>query len=159
MTSTLDETSAGQQALEFQALRYKVAGTASVVAEVRLIVGAAGNRWNVGETTVEAAVLVASELVTNAVRATDEPITLRMSAVRDGLLIEVHDCSPKSPKQASPDLTIPTHHVPDDAPDPHGWGMGIVKYLSKQHGVKKEHGGKTVWAVLQMTAATRTKAP
>ncbi|TDD95422.1 ATP-binding protein [Actinomadura rubrisoli] len=155
MTAILDGAKAAQQGAGPMAVRHSVANTPSVLADVRCIVKATAIKWGVGATTVEAAVLVADELVANAVRHTngDQPITLRMFIARDGLRIEVHDRSKKRPKRSEPDLTMPSQPVSDDAPDPHGWGMGIVEHLSKRHGVKTEHDGKTVWAVLRMTAA------
>ncbi|TDD72136.1 ATP-binding protein [Actinomadura rubrisoli] len=161
MTATLHGAQATQSAHVPLALRQKLASTPSVLSDVRCIVKAAAIKWNVGATTVEAAVLVADELVTNAVRHAkgEQPIILRMFVARDGLRIEVHDRSTKRPKRGKPDLTIPSQPVPDDAPDPHGWGMGIVEHLAKRHGVTKEHDGKTVWAVLRMTAAVPAEAP
>ncbi|WP_242904432.1 ATP-binding protein [Actinomadura terrae] len=137
------------------AVRHKVASTPSVVPDVRCLVRAAAATYNVGIETTEDAVLVAVELVTNAIRATDKPIMLRMFASKDGFHVEVRDFSRKTPKRSEPDLTMPTEPVPDDAPDPHGWGMGIVEALSRHHGVRKEPGGKTVWAILRISSVRR----
>ncbi|WP_242903793.1 ATP-binding protein [Actinomadura terrae] len=141
------------------AVRHKVASTPSVLPDVRCLVRAAADTFNLGLDTTEYAVLVAVELVTNAIRATDKPITLRMFVGRNGFHIEVHDHSEAEPKKCVPDLTMPTEPVPDDAPDPHGWGLRIVEELSRDHGVRNERGGKTTWAVLRITSVRRHALP
>ncbi|WP_242884323.1 ATP-binding protein [Actinomadura litoris] len=141
------------------AVRHKLAATPSVVPDVRCLVRAAAVNYNIGVETTEDAVLVAVELVTNAIRATGKPIMLRMFVSKDGFHIEVRDLSRKRPRKGVPDLTMPTEPVPDDAPDPHGWGMGIVEALSKDHGVRTEHSGKTVWAVLRISSVRRPDLP
>lgn len=121
-----------------------------VVQEGRLIVESQALQWGVAEETVQNAVLVASELLTNAVRATrHRPVSLRLALAEDGLRVEVWDTSPVHPKGTAPDLSMPETPVPDDAPDPGGWGLGIVEFLSEEHGVRAEFEGKTVWARLK----------
>ncbi|TDC74506.1 ATP-binding protein, partial [Actinomadura sp. 7K507] len=97
-----------------------------------------------------AAMLIASEVLTNAVRATPcKPVTLRMALVGDGLRVEVWDSSPERPRASTPDLSMPEEPLGDDAPDPGGWGLGIVESLSEDHGVRAEFEGKSVWALLR----------
>ncbi|WP_308198489.1 ATP-binding protein [Actinomadura terrae] len=141
------------------AVRHKLAATPSVLPDVRCLVRAAAAAYNIGTETTEDAVLVAVELVSNAIRATKRPITLRMFVSKDGFHIEVHDFAKNKPKKGEPDLTMPTEPVPDDAPDPHGWGMHIVQALSRRHGVRKERSGKAVWAVLRVTSVRRLPLP
>ncbi|WP_433466814.1 ATP-binding protein [Spirillospora sp. CA-128828] len=120
-----------------------------VVQQGRLIVESQALQWGLAEETVENAVLVASELLTNAVRATrGRPVSLRMALSEAGLRVEVWDSSPVRPKASIPDLSMPECPLPDDAPDPGGWGLGIVDFLSKEYGVRAEFDGKTVWAQL-----------
>jgi len=120
------------------------------VREGRLIVESQALQWGLPERTAADAVLVASELLTNAIQATPyQPVTLRLALVRDGLRVEVWDSSPEGPKASTPDLSMPVGPVLDDVPDPGGWGLGIVASLSHEHGWRAEHGGKSVWAVLK----------
>jgi anti-sigma regulatory factor (Ser/Thr protein kinase) len=99
------------------------------------------------ETVVEDAVLILSELLSNAYRhgrpiddGTDEPgIRAGWHIDEDGLLtLEVTDGGgPTRPAPATPSLTA------------HGGrGLGIVETLSLQWGVSERPGEVTVWAVL-----------
>jgi anti-sigma regulatory factor (Ser/Thr protein kinase) len=132
------------------ALRRRFVGGPEVVQEGRLIVEAQALQWGLAEETVQNAVLVVSELLTNAVRATPgRAVSLRLALAGDGLRVEVWDASPVRPKASVPDLSMPEMPVSDDAPDPGGWGLGIVEFLSAEHGVREEFEGKSVWAVLK----------
>jgi anti-sigma regulatory factor (Ser/Thr protein kinase) len=82
------------------------------------------------------AVLVVSELVTNAVRYSAGPIRLRL--IRDdALIIEVTDDSSTAPQ---------LRHAEDD--DEHGRGLSITAQLTERWGTRREHRGKTIWAEL-----------
>ena len=132
------------------ALRRGFLAGPEVVQQGRLIVESQALQWGLAEETVQNAVLVASELLTNAVRATPEqPVSLRLALDDDGLRVEVWDTSPTRPEASAPDLSMPEMPVPDDAPDPGGWGLGIVEFLSEEHGVRAEFEGKSVWALLK----------
>lgn len=144
MSAMVEGTAAGPLAL-----RRGFLATPDVVRQGRLIVEAQSLQWGLPQSTVDDAVLVASELLTNAIRATpNEPITMRMALVADGLRLAVWDTSPERPKTSAPDLRLPTRYVPDNASDPGGWGLGIIASLAKSYGCRPEHGGKNVWAVL-----------
>lgn len=110
------------------------------VAEVRRFVRLALGRWDIDD---YAACLVASELVTNAVRyanaATDDELTVRLSRAEDGSLwLEVQDsvCEPPRVQQAGPDSES-------------GRGLFIVDQLTRHWGVRPLAGkaGKVVFAV------------
>ncbi len=125
------------------AVRRRFVGGPEVVQEGRLIVEAQALQWGLAEETVQNAVLVASELLTNAVRATPgRPVSLRLALAVDGLRVEVWDTSPVRPKASTPDLSMPEMPVPDDAPDPGGWGLGIVEFLCAEHGVRAGFEGR-----------------
>lgn len=144
MSAMIEGTSAGPTAL-----RRGFLAMPEIVQQGRHIVESQALQWELPDRTVDDALLVTSELLTNAIRATPcQPVTLRMALVPDGLRIEVWDTSPEKPEASTPDLTMPRSLVPDDAPDPGGWGLGIVATLAKEHGCRPEHGGKSVWAVL-----------
>lgn len=155
MNAMVEGTAAGPLAL-----RRGFLAMPDVVREGRLIVEAQALQWGLPQGTVDDAVLVASELLTNAVRATPyRPITLRMALVPDGLRVAVWDGSPDRPRTSAPDLSMPSGRVPEDASDPGGWGLGIVASLSKHYGCRPEHGGKSVWAVLGTEPSNETDFP
>ncbi|MBT2365680.1 ATP-binding protein [Streptomyces sp. ISL-10] len=86
----------------------------------------------------DAALLVVSELVTNAVRHAPGPCVLSL-AVREGCIdIEVSDSSSLAPRFREPDLTAGSG----------GWGWRLVHMLCSEVHVMPEGpcGGKTVHA-------------
>lgn len=132
---------AQDQLAGFKALRRVCRAVPESVREVRLIIEAQLLQWGFGEAVVADALLVVSELVTNVVRATPGgPMTLWLWVCDGNLRIEVWDSSSKKPVARTPDL---------GAPDPGGWGLGIVGALALATGYRMEFGGKTVWAVLK----------
>ena len=165
----------GQTAPGAQAAGYGHRRTASIASEISLaaVVTAIGHArayvtsimtaWGL-ECLRDDAVLLTSELVTNAVRATgitgpvprwSDPdhlalIRLRLTVVADSLIIEVWD------REATPPV-LP------DTPDPEdesGRGLLIVAGLSKQWNYDRPaEGGKWVWAELGIPAASREGAP
>ena len=108
----------------------------------------------VGEGTTEAAELLVSELVTNAVRFTSDPagaqryskradasvISLSLRHFRGSLLIEVYDT----------DRDPPVLSGPDDYAES-GWGLVLVNALSKEWSYFfPPGGGKVVYCVLEI---------
>ncbi|MFF5564668.1 ATP-binding protein [Streptomyces sp. NPDC012623] len=90
----------------------------------------------------DSAVLVVSELVTNAVRHADVPpgreIETRFHMVPRGLRIEVHDACSEQPERRP---------VSEEACE--GRGLTIVEALTDTWGVADRPGvGKAVWALL-----------
>ncbi|MBT2366825.1 ATP-binding protein [Streptomyces sp. ISL-10] len=88
----------------------------------------------------DAALLVLSELVTNAVRhahvSPGREIETRYLREADGVRIEVHDAADERPAA----------RVPEESG---GWGLGLVDTLADRWGVDKRDGvGKSVWAVV-----------
>lgn len=95
--------------------------------------------WGMGELE-ESAVLVVSELVTNAVVHARVPpgreIQTRFVRQDRGVRIEVHDAS----------SVWPVPRVPDEDG---GYGLLLVETLSSRWGVAERRGvGKVVWAVV-----------
>ncbi|WP_233510665.1 ATP-binding protein [Actinomadura craniellae] len=88
---------------------------------------------------VEDAVLIVSELVTNAARASrpDRPIELRARLDGGRLLIEVEDSSPGVPR---------TRRLTADSLS--GRGLHIVTALATECGHTPTPHGKVVWALL-----------
>ncbi|MFJ4674315.1 ATP-binding protein [Kitasatospora sp. NPDC088783] len=96
------------------------------------------NSWGVEPAAADAAVLVVSELVTNAVRHALPPVALRLRHDRADrrLWVEVTDGGPA--RTAAPDLP---------PPDEHGRGLLLVATLALAHGARPHHGGTVVrWA-------------
>jgi two-component sensor histidine kinase len=77
--------------------------------------------------------LLASELVTNAIRYAEGPVTLRL--IKEGALVcEVQDNSPALPRLL--------HAAKDDE---RGRGLQIVSKLSGRWGSRRTPAGKVVW--------------
>lgn len=83
----------------------------------------------------DAAELVVSELVTNALLHAGTPLTLRVRADRDGVFVEVEDGSPYLPVERDYATLSGT-----------GRGLAMVHQLSQGWGVRPTGAGKTVWA-------------
>jgi Histidine kinase-like ATPase domain len=123
----------------------------------RLHVNVVLHEWNLGQ-LVDAAVMVTSELVTNAILASRGPrqhvfptrlgtpvVHLRLLSDAVRLVIEVWDQVPEAPvmRQA-------------DAADESGRGLMLVEALSAQWGCGIAQGwpGKVVWAVIAASSDT-----
>ncbi|MEV6913173.1 ATP-binding protein [Amycolatopsis sp. NPDC051071] len=89
--------------------------------------------------TVDDAVLVADELISNAHRHGDAPRTCRLDLTRQGryLRIEVDDASPRQPR----------HRTPDGSG---GRGLMLIDRLASTWGVENHPRHKTVWAELAL---------
>lgn len=98
--------------------------------------------WNLKH-LADNAELIVSELATNALKASwslygTPPITVRLRANRESLIIEVWDALP-APPESRP------HEIDADS----GRGLEIVTLLSESWGYyHPETGGKVVWALL-----------
>ncbi|MFF4319224.1 ATP-binding protein [Streptomyces sp. NPDC001568] len=91
----------------------------------------------------DAALLIVTELVTNAVRHTAGPCTLDLALHEEGLDIDVTDGSPEQPVTRPP-------HVEGTG----GWGWILIRHLAREVTVHPTRtGGKTVHACLTVAAA------
>ncbi|WP_051799924.1 ATP-binding protein [Catenuloplanes japonicus] len=108
----------------------------------RSLVNDACLRWNLPALADDACV-IASELVTNAVRHAGTPLHVTLAISGGRFLLAVRDGSPRP--------AIPHH------PDPHvpgGRGLLLVGEMSHAWGsVALPDGGKVVWAALRADAA------
>ncbi|GHB39168.1 hypothetical protein GCM10010377_32440 [Streptomyces viridiviolaceus] len=99
--------------------------------------------WRVCPGIVEDAMLMVSELVTNAIIHGLPPAELRLSWVPDDgdgvLRVEVTDAGPARPAGQPLDGIDP---------DEHGRGEAIVHALATRHGIRVHSGGVTRWAEL-----------
>ncbi|MGV9849832.1 ATP-binding protein [Streptomyces sp. NPDC003442] len=113
------------------------------VATVRRRAHALLSAWELPADRVDEALMVISELVTNAILHALPPAVLRLSWTecegRAGLRIEVTDGGPIPADQRADE---------DIEPDEHGRGLGIVTALSSRHGSHTCHEGITWWADL-----------
>jgi anti-sigma regulatory factor (Ser/Thr protein kinase) len=98
-----------------------------------MVQGVCGGR--VPDTVARDATLVVSELATNAVRHSREPIEVISLLTRDRLVVAVHDPSPAHPVLAGAD------HWNES-----GRGLVIVEAVSETWGVRVQDDGKTVWS-------------
>lgn len=128
----------------------QLAATATAVGCARIFVGATLTRWGVTG-VLDGALLVCSELVTNAVKATGitKPnpswgeltslrlLTVRLVGLAGSVVIEVGDSSLREPavRQAVPE-------------DEGGRGLGIVEHLAVRWGCYPCRSGNVVWAEL-----------
>jgi anti-sigma regulatory factor (Ser/Thr protein kinase) len=110
-------------------------------AEARVHVRAAICAWDILVDT-SAAVLLASELVTNAIRhERGETVVLVLTCTRDQLRVEVHDTSTAMP--------VPVY-APADAET--GRGLMLVASLSDDWGFHRTPAGKAVFFTLTIQA-------
>jgi anti-sigma regulatory factor (Ser/Thr protein kinase) len=85
------------------------------------------------EETRQAAILLLSEVVTNAVRHAPGRVHVTVTLVRDQLHARVHDQSPRLP-------------MGREADEHGGRGIVLLRVLSRRWGVQEHPGnGKTVW--------------
>ncbi|MFE2101490.1 SpoIIE family protein phosphatase [Streptomyces sp. NPDC059468] len=92
--------------------------------------------WGVAADTMDTALLVVSELVTNALVHTDGQVRLDLSLVNHRLRLAVADASPRSP--------LKNTNVGWEATG--GRGILLVEAVSEAWGTVPVSGGKQVWA-------------
>ncbi|MFF3457487.1 ATP-binding protein [Streptomyces sp. NPDC002730] len=96
--------------------------------------------WGLSPDVIMDALVVVSELLTNALVHALPPATLRLSWVRvderRAVRVEVTDAG----------LALPAREWA--VPDEHGRGIAIVTALSARHGIRAHTGGVTYWADL-----------
>ncbi|MBX9364700.1 SpoIIE family protein phosphatase [Streptomyces massasporeus] len=104
-------------------------------ARAREHVAALLGRWGTRDVTRDNTLLLVSELVTNAVRFAEGPVTVRLIRAGHGLLCEVGDSGNGRPRLRRGDLL-----------DNGGRGLSIVHRLTTRWGVRWTDTGKVVWA-------------
>ncbi|POX52842.1 phosphatase [Streptomyces sp. Ru72] len=95
-------------------------------------------RWDTSDQARDSALLVISELVTNAVRFGTGPVTVRLVRARGRLSCEVGDAGNGRPRLRRGELL-------DDG----GRGLHVVHKLTTRWGVRWTNTGKAVWAELE----------
>ena len=91
------------------------------------------------EGSVDVAVVVVSELVTNAVRAGCAAIAVSLQLHRDHLRVVVFDDAPGRPKPRTA-----------GAGDVRGRGLSIVRAVSRAWGLQVAAAGKRIWAEIAL---------
>ncbi len=120
-----------------QHVTWKLASELTSARRARMLVRRRLKRWGLAE-LIFTAELLASELVTNAVRYAQGSIALRL--VREGgLVIEVLDDSAALPR---------LRHASDE--DERGRGLQVVSQLAQHWGARRTPSGKVVWCELPL---------
>jgi DNA-binding response OmpR family regulator/serine phosphatase RsbU (regulator of sigma subunit)/anti-sigma regulatory factor (Ser/Thr protein kinase) len=107
------------------------------VHEARSFVAATLDDWGLATGVTEDAVLVASELITNAVLHGKVPVELRLRATATDLVLQALDGATSLPQRMRP-----------TADDEHGRGLQIVALLAARWGTRPTPSGKSVWCML-----------
>ncbi len=96
----------------------------------------AAELWRLDRELTETALLLVSELATNAIRHGAPPVRLSLRLESDRLRVEITDGSPSLPRLIQPG--------PDQVG---GRGLQIVQELAARWGAQasRQHLGKTVW--------------
>lgn len=111
-------------------------------AEVRECVRGAGQQWALLPDVTDLAVLIASELVTNALVHAVGDIEVRLRLTRDRLVVEVGDQSHQLPRR---------HGLREQ--DERGRGLHLVSMLAHRWGSRPTDQGKVVWAELDLAGS------
>jgi len=90
--------------------------------------------WGHEGASVADAVLLLSELVTNAVTHARSPVSVSVRPALDGFRLAVRDLSPAQPRLGTPTADAPS-----------GRGLPLVAALSRRWGVDPAGEGKVVW--------------
>ena len=119
-----------------------IASQARSIGEARDFVAAALRPRDVDHAAVHRAVLLTSELVTNALLHGRAPIQLRLRLTARDAVIEVYDGTAVLPRKLRP--------TPDDE---HGRGLQLVASLARRWGTRPLPHGKSVWCTVALGRA------
>ncbi|GAA4346881.1 ATP-binding protein [Angustibacter luteus] len=117
-----------------------VRGETREVSRVRHALAAALSDWGVGDDDSDVAVLLTSEIVTNAIRYGGPPMELHAELHGVDLRVSMDD--------GGHDPVVPTENVRWDARG--GRGLHLVEALSNRWGVLNGGRGKQVWFELKL---------
>ncbi|MGI5353555.1 ATP-binding protein [Streptomyces sp. CA-250714] len=137
------ESSAGQA----EPHQYAFDGDIQAPARARLHVREALCSWRMPEDTVDTAVLLASEITTNAVQHTTSPLIQLELLRRDGEVeVAVCDSGPR-PARSLQAISEET----GDLWDENGRGLDLVRRLASRWGASEAGPGLRVWAAIRAT--------
>ncbi len=117
-------------------------GNARAARLVRRATSAALEGWAVSAAVADVAVLLAAELVNNAITHTGRPRQLRLRLLAGRIVIEVSDGDVRPPRR-----------LIQDASAEGGRGLMILAALASTWGVRFEGSGKIVWCELPLDGA------
>jgi anti-sigma regulatory factor (Ser/Thr protein kinase) len=109
------------------------------VHRARSFVRATLEAWALPESLARDAILLVSEMVTNAIVHGRAPIQLRLRRAPAHLLLEVSDTATAIPRKLRP-----------TADDVHGRGLQLVAIMADQWGTRPIRDGKSVWCELEL---------
>ncbi len=130
-----------EQATLLEAVTSRLPSDGRAAGLARRLVAEALGSWGVTGPPASDVVLLASELVTNAVLHGREPVELRLSRRAGELLLEVFDAAGSLPRRRHP-----------TAADESGRGLQMVRLLSSETGVRLAADGKWVWCTVAVDA-------
>jgi len=104
--------------------------------------------WNLTQAAANDAILIVSELVTNALVHGRPPISMRLRRTAGELAIEVDDGASALPRRL--------RAMPEQS---NGRGLGLVAELADRWAARGNGAGKTVWAVLRFPGPGLTALP
>lgn len=126
--------------------RFELAAHPSSAAQARRLTRAGLAGWSVGDETCTSAVLVVSELITNAIVHTASAfIVCEVQDGPDSLRIAVRD------EGCAPGEICPAPRLPEEE---HGRGLLLVEAVSEAWGIQEQGLGLLVWAELAHPAVT-----
>ncbi|WP_445401103.1 ATP-binding protein [Streptomyces sp. LE64] len=132
-------------------IRFPVPGTHAAATFARRDLVAAIRAWDtlLSPELLDTAELVASELITNAVRhaGDDGPISASARLGTDGLRIEVVDTNTEIPESGLPGTMAEAGH-----------GLLLVAALADRHGFDPLPSGKRCWAEFEVIGTTLPSA-
>lgn len=125
-------------------VRWAYPGSPVAAREARRRLAAQLQTWQINMPDSEPVLLVAYELVTNAVEHARTGCVLHLALDECRLHISVDDHRPDPHRLPQPGVH-----------DGHGYGLLIVEGLSRHWGVTPHDDGKSVWAILDTDPASR----
>jgi signal transduction histidine kinase/DNA-binding response OmpR family regulator len=109
------------------------------VHQARAFTRATLEQWALPESLARDAILLVSEMVTNAIVHGRAPIGLRLRRAREHLLLEVSDTATAVPRKLRP-----------TSDDVHGRGLQLVAMMADEWGTRPIRDGKSVWCALDL---------
>ncbi|MET7301780.1 ATP-binding protein [Embleya sp. NPDC005575] len=129
-------------------VRWRVPRRAGASGRARSAVRTTLAGWGWDEDRVAPAVLVLSELLTNAQLYTDGDVGLSLRRTRRGVRLSVTDTDPRVPTRRD---TGPEHEG--------GFGLHILDTITTGWGVRTHRAGKTVWADIDASSPAASHRP
>ena len=106
-------------------------------------------RWHLPDDTIESAILLLSEALTNAVLHASPPVSLVVRSDGD-LRVEVHDGDPTPALTSVETAGLESLIRSPDLEAENGRGLAMIALLATRWGIDAERDGKTVWFALDV---------